>query len=674
MQSKNRKLIIGVIIIGAFISSLNQTVMTASLPRIMVEFDIGAGIGQWLTTAYLLFLGVMIPCTGYLMEKFSAKKLYLASIFLFLAGCGAAAFANSFFMLLAGRIIQALGAGILLPLPQVVTFRLYEPDRRGAIMGIVGLTTGFAPAFGPTFAGWVVDAFGWRMIFYIMCALSLLSILLALLKMPDESMSSDSRLDILSVVLSTLGFSGLLTAATDFGNYGFTSWLTWAPLLAGAVCIVLFTLRQFKISDPLLNLSVFENRDFTFGTVLLVFAYGSMLSVSTLLPIYIQSLRGFSATVSGLTMLPGALFLAFLNPVTGRILDKRGPFLLTVAGLAFLGGGTLALSFIGESTSLLFITVFYGLRMLGIVALLQPLMTWSVNALADAEVAHGTAIMNTVRQVGGAIMSAAFVTVMSSVSTVGGDLRGIQASFLATAAVVFICVVVVLLFMRPRAQKAAPVEAAAVTQSSTHHLIITISRQYGSGGLEIGQRVGQALGIAVYDKELLALEARESGFSPDYIANHEEELTAQSLLYDFSEKNYEAFEQNLFCANKMSVLDSLFSAQRRVIKALAQRESCVIIGRCADDILRDDPYCLRVFVHAGTAFKKDRIVTEYGLAPENALAAAKKKDRDRAAHYRRYTGKAWGVPANYQLVLDSGALGIEAVISLIVKAANFIKP
>lgn len=673
MPNKNRKLIIGVIIIGAFISSLNQTVMTASLPRIMDEFGIGAGIGQWLTTAYLLFLGVMIPCTGYLMEKYSAKKLYLASILLFLVGCGAAAFANNFFLLLAGRIIQALGAGILLPLPQVVTFRLYEPDRRGTIMGIVGLTTGFAPAFGPTFAGWIVDAFSWRMIFYIMCALSLLSILLALFKMPDESINSDSQLDILSVILSTFGFSGLLTAATDFGNYGFASWLTWVPLLVGIVCIVLFVLRQFKISDPLLNLGVFKNRDFSFGTILLVFAYGSMLSVSTLLPIYIQSLRGFSATVSGLTMLPGALFLAFLNPVTGRILDKKGPFLLTLAGLVFLGGGTLALSFIGESTSLLFITAVYGLRMLGIVALLQPLMTWSVNALADAEVAHGTAIMNTVRQVGGAIMSAIFVTIMSTVSMAGGDLQGIQASFLATAAVVFVCVVVVLLFMHPHAQRTDLAADTVSVLPTSSPLVITIARQYGSGGLEIGQRVAEALGIAVYDKELLALEARESGFSQNYIADHEEELTPESLLYDFSEKNYEAFESNLYRANEMTVLDRLFSAQSRVIKALAQRESCVIIGRCADYILRENPRCLRVFIHAGTAFKKERIVAEYGLTPENAPAAAKKRDRERAAHYRRYTGQAWGASDNYQLVLDSGTLGIETAASLIVKAANLFK-
>lgn len=150
---KNRKLIIGIIIIGAFISSLNQTVMTASLPKIMTEFNITAGVGQWLTTGYLLFMGVMIPCTGFLMEHFSSKKLYLVSVSLFFIGCAAAAFSPNVYLLLLSRIIQALGAGILLPLPQVVAFRLYKPEERGTIMGIVGLTTGFAPAFGPTFAG-----------------------------------------------------------------------------------------------------------------------------------------------------------------------------------------------------------------------------------------------------------------------------------------------------------------------------------------------------------------------------------------------------------------------------------------------------------------------------------------------------------------------------------------
>ena len=350
---ENRKLIIGIIIIGAFISSLNQTVMTASLPRIMTDFGISAGIGQWLTTGYLLFMGVMIPCTGYLMEHFSSKKLYLVSVSLFFTGCAVAAFSSNVSMLLLARIIQALGAGILLPLPQVVAFRLYAPEERGTIMGIVGLTTGFAPAFGPTFAGWIADFFGWRTIFYIMCVLAALGIILAIIKLPDEKMHSDGKLDILSVILSTIGFCCLLTGVSNQGNYGFLSTVTIVPLLTGILCVTLFAIRQLKISSPLLELRIFRNRNFAFGTILLIFAYGSMLSVSTLLPIYIQNLRGYSATVSGLVMLPGALFLAFLNPLCGRILDKRGPYLLSLAGLALLGSATFGLHR-GRNTAFLY--------------------------------------------------------------------------------------------------------------------------------------------------------------------------------------------------------------------------------------------------------------------------------------------------------------------------------
>lgn len=273
-KNVNKKLIIGIIIVGAFISSLNQTVMTASLPRIMTEFGITASVGQWLTTGYLLVMGIMIPCTGYLMEHFSSRKLYLISVSLFFIGCAAAAFSPNIYLLLLARVVQALGAGILLPLPQVVAFRLYRPEERGTIMGIVGLTTGFAPAFGPTFAGWIADSFGWRSIFYIMCALAALSIVLGIVKLPEEEKHSEGKLDILSVILSTIGFCGLLTGVSNQGIYGFFSPVVFGPLAVGILCIVLFSLRQLKLPSPLLELRIFQNRNFTLGTVLLIFAYG----------------------------------------------------------------------------------------------------------------------------------------------------------------------------------------------------------------------------------------------------------------------------------------------------------------------------------------------------------------------------------------------------------------
>lgn len=292
-------------------------------------------------------------------------------------------------------------------------------------MGIVGLTTGFAPAFVPTFAGWIADSFGWRTIFYIMCALVAFGIIMALLKFPDEEVHAEGKLDILSVILSTIGFCGLLTGVSNQGNYGFSSPLTFVPLFAGIVCIALFAVRQLKIPSPLLELRIFKSRNFTLGTVLLIFAYGSMLSVATLLPIYIQNLRNYSATVSGLVLLPGALLLAFLNPFCGRILDKKGPYLLTLAGLALLGGATLGLSFIGTGTPLIAVIIIYIFRMLGVVALLQPLQTWAVNSVASKYIAHGTALMNTVRQVGGSIISALLVAVMSAAAKTGGDMKGI---------------------------------------------------------------------------------------------------------------------------------------------------------------------------------------------------------------------------------------------------------
>lgn len=669
MKKENRKVIIGIIIIGAFISSLNQTVMTSALPSVMKEFGINAGVGQWLTTAYLLFLGVMIPCTGYMMEKISVKKLYISSVSLFLAGCILAVLSKNFYMLLCARVVQAFGAGILLPLPQVVTFRLYEPEKRGTIMGIVGLTTGFGPALGPTFAGWVVDQFNWRTIYYVMGALSVLSILLALNKLSGEEIKSDDQLDFLSVVLSTLGFSGLLIGVTNQGNYGITSVLTLAPFLIGVVCIAFFVRRQFQLKTPLLELNVFRYRNFTFGTVLLIFAYGSMLSVSTLIALYIQTCRGYSATMSGLIILPGALLLAFLNPVTGKILDRKGPFLLTFWGLFFLGGGTLCMAFMEDSAPMWMVGCAYAVRMLGIVSLLQPLMTWSVNSIPDRYVSHGTAIMNTVRQVGGAIISSVFISVMTSVSRRGGDLKGIQTSFIVTAVVVFFCMAVVVLTMRDT-DKETVVED--VFPRGQDQLVITIAREYGSGGHAIGQQVAEKLGIRFYDNELIGLEAEESGFSQNYVKENEENASLNNRIYHYALKNYETVESNLYNLEKLAQIESVYQIQEKVMKKIVSGGPCVIVGRCADYILKNYPKGLHVFIKADWNYKSERIVEEYGIDRGQTKEFAKKKDAARAQYYKCYTKQEWKNQENYHMVLDSGILGIDTVVRLITEAAQAV--
>ncbi len=672
---ENRKLIIGIIIIGAFISSLNQTVMTASLPKIMADFGITAGTGQWLTTGYLLVMGIMIPCTGYLMEHFSSKQLYLVSVSLFFVGCAAAAFSPNVSVLLLARVVQALGAGILLPLPQVVAFRLYRPEERGAIMGIVGLTTGFAPAFGPTFAGWIADSFGWRTIFYVMCVLAAFGIVLAVIKLPNEKLHSDGKLDILSVILSTIGFCGLLVGVSNQGNYGLLSPLTVGPLLIGLVCVALFAIRQLKLPSPLLELRIFENKNFTLGTILLIFAYGSMLSVSTLLPIYVQNLRQYSATTSGLVLLPGALFLAFLNPVCGRILDKKGPYLLSLAGLALLGGATFGLSLIGLETPLALIIIIYAFRMLGVVALLQPLQTWAVNSVESKYVAHGTALMNTLRQVGGSIISALLITVMSASAKSHGDMEGIKTSFLVTSVIVFTSLVVCAVLMRPKKSRQAdetesPETALPIPEDSSDHMIITIAREYGSGGRDIGLKVAEALKIPFYDRELIAMQARESGLSDDYVESVEEGLSLRDTAWNWAAQSYGTFETRLFNTGNLNEADRLYKAQKRIIQQIARNGSCVIIGRCADYILKDYPGCLRVFICSDLEHRRHRAQQEYGIAPEKADAFIKQKDGERAFHHRRYTGEVWGSPANYHLVLNSALLGTEKCVRMVLEGVR----
>ncbi len=458
MEQANRKTIIAVIVLGAFITSLSQTVMTSSLPKIMLEFNIHAGIGQWLTTIYLMFMGVMIPCTGFLMNNFSITKLYIGALSLFLVGSILAIFAPSFIILVIARVIQALGTGVLLPIPQLVTFRLYAPHERGLIMGIVGLSIGFSPAFGPALAGFMVDGLGWRSIFVLLSALALLAIVFAATKLPTDKICHNSKMDLLSVILSTITFGGLLMGATNFGNYGPTDPTTIIPLLAGIIALIFFSKRQLKMQDPFLELRVFQKHYFTLAAIILIFAYGSMLVSTMLVALYVQDCLGLSAAISGLVLLPGSLLMILLNPPIGKFFDKRGPFILVSCGLLFLSTGNFFLSLINQNTSLIYVGFIYSIRMLGVVSMLQPLATWAVNSVESKDISHGTAIINTVRQVGGAITSAFFVSIMTLVAKNNTELAGIKASLFTSALFVFACLIIVMITLNPKKRKNPTIE------------------------------------------------------------------------------------------------------------------------------------------------------------------------------------------------------------------------
>lgn len=456
-NKKLRNLIVSVLLLGSFLTGLTQTVLNSALPSIMNDFHITADSAQWLTSIYMLVLGVMIPATAYLISNFSAKKLYISSMLLFFTGCLISIFTNNFQMLVASRVFQAMGAGIIMQLVQVSMINLYPKEERGAAMGLYGFVVGVAPAVGPTAAGYIIDNFGWRVLFYILAFIAVLDMILAFIVLRDITEIKKSKLEVISLILSTLGFGGLLIGVSNLGTYGISNYITYLPIILGLISLILFTIRQFKVNDPLLNLNVFKSKQFVISVILLMIIYVSFASATMILSLYIQSSRGMSAMIPGLMMLPGSILMSILSPISGKILDKYGARILSILGFFCLGISTFSFSNLSEATSIVMLTVMYSIRMIGITLLLMPITTWGLNSLNNSEIADGSAIGSTLRQVSGAIGSSLFIAIMTTVSKnclntseVLANIKGINVAFKSSSLLLFVGLIVSIIYVKDK--------------------------------------------------------------------------------------------------------------------------------------------------------------------------------------------------------------------------------
>jgi EmrB/QacA subfamily drug resistance transporter len=414
--NRKDKLMIAIIVSGGFITLLNQMVMSPALPTVMREFGITAGVGQWLTSVFLLVNGLMVPVAAFLIGRFTTRQLFITALLAFTAGSTVAAFANSFAMLLVARIMQAAGAGIMMPFAVVVIMLIFPKERRGFAMGLYGIVIGFAPAFGPTLAGWIVDEWGWRYIFALIAPLTAVVIIIAAFLLRNLGEQQKNKLDVLSVILSTLGFGGLLYGFSVAGSQGWLHPLTLAPIAAGAVIAILFVRRQLRLTEPMLNLRILRNPTFSVSTTLCAVVSAGLTVAAVLTPIFLQSVLGLSALQSGLMLMPGAFVMAGMSLVTGTLFDRFGPRGLSIAGLSIMTGGSVMLSLMNEQSSLVYICFAYTIRMLGMSMVNMPINTWGINALSNRMIAHGNAINNTARQVAGSMGTAVLVTVMMIVA------------------------------------------------------------------------------------------------------------------------------------------------------------------------------------------------------------------------------------------------------------------
>ncbi|REE89054.1 EmrB/QacA subfamily drug resistance transporter [Paenibacillus taihuensis] len=406
--------ILFIMILGAFLATLNQTIMSVATPELMSDFSITATTAQWLTTGYMLVNGVLIPITAYFMQRFSTRQLFLASMIIFFIGTVVSALAGTFPVLLTGRMIQAAGAGIIMPLLMNVILTLFPPEKRGAAMGMMGFAIIFAPAIGPTLAGYLLENYAWQSMFYGMIPFAIIVIICGHVFLRNVSERRDTKIDILSVLVSTLGFGALLYGFSRAGSEGWSSAEVISSIAIGVAALVIFTWRQLVLREPLLELRAFKFNMFTLTTIINVAVTMVMYADMMLLPLYLQNARGYTALESGLLLLPGALVMGFLMPVAGRLFDRFGARWLAVIGLIITIGMTIGFVDLTDSTSYTYLVLMSTGRRIGMALMLMPITTAGLNQLPNRLNAHGTAISNTIRQVAGAVGTSLLVTIMTS--------------------------------------------------------------------------------------------------------------------------------------------------------------------------------------------------------------------------------------------------------------------
>lgn len=412
----NRSLLVVVLLIGTFCTVLNQTLLTTAFPALMKAFDISASSVQWLTTGFLLVNGIMIPISAWLINKFSSKRLYLTAMTIFLIGTITCFVAPNFSTLLIGRLVQAAGVGISMPLLQNIMLSIFPPEKRGSAMGMAGIVIGLAPALGPTLSGWIIDHYTWRDLFGMVIPIVVLVLVLAIFLMKSVIQLSNPSIDVFSALLSTVGFGSLLYGFSSVGNDGWGSLKVISFLVVGVVVIGLFVWRQLHLEHPFLELRVFKSPIFTIAAILSGVVNMAMVGAEMVLPLYIQNIRGESAFHSGLMLLPGAVIMGAMMPITGAIFDKHGAKRLAISGMLILTAATLPFAFLTKETPIAMIVILYAMRMFGISMVMMPVTTSGMNALPMNLISHGTAVNNTFRQVASSIGTAILISVLTNVT------------------------------------------------------------------------------------------------------------------------------------------------------------------------------------------------------------------------------------------------------------------
>lgn len=411
---------IAILFIGAFAAFLNNTLLNIALPTIMIEFSVKPSQVQWITTSYMLINGILIPASAFFIQKYTNRLVFLTAMSLFTIGTATAMISPTFAILIIGRMLQASGSAMMMPLLMNVMLTAFPIERRGTAMGFFGLVMFVAPAIGPTLSGWVIEHYSWRTLFGIILPFGIVTIVYALFRLRNITPNRDIHLDYFSLVLSSIGFGGLLYGFSMAGESGWLNPHVLIPLVIGFIAIVLFIIRQLRLDEPMLDFRIYKYPMFALSSIISVTLSVGMFSGMILTPLYVQTVREISPFHSGILMLPGAILMGLMSPITGRLFDRFGARVLAIIGLTIMTISTFLFTRLTMEIGYFELMTLYTVRMFGMSLVMMPVMTNGLNQLPMKSNPHGTAMNNTLQQVSGAIGTAVLLTIMTNKSETAG--------------------------------------------------------------------------------------------------------------------------------------------------------------------------------------------------------------------------------------------------------------
>ncbi|WP_261605250.1 DHA2 family efflux MFS transporter permease subunit [Limosilactobacillus fermentum] len=396
---RHPKLAMVSMLLGAFVGMFSETSLNIALPKLSIAFNMSTATLQWLVTGYMLIIGIIMPLSSIISKWFSTRKIIIFALLVFILGSVLSAMAPSFALLLTGRMIQGIGTGLILPLMFAVAMQIFPPQKLGAVNGSMALVIMFAPAIGPTLTGLILGIANWRWIFWSFIPLLVIALIFAVMELENVGHISKPRVDVLSIIESIIGFSGIVAGASLSSRYGWASWQVIVSLVIGLVVLFLYVHRQLTLESPILNLKVLKNKEFTVGTILVMLDFAIILSAMYLMPQYIQNGVGIAVALTG-------VINAVTSAIAGRLYDNIGARRPAILGfiIAFIGAVMLAMA--SDTASIVYIIAAHVILMIGAPLAMSPAQTSALNSLSGREAGDGSTILNTMQQVVGALATA----------------------------------------------------------------------------------------------------------------------------------------------------------------------------------------------------------------------------------------------------------------------------